>query len=102
MANRRDVFRPWRGVCNWIVRVPVYSPASPEPRLVRTPSNASVVDVLDHVLDKGIVIDAWVCVSVVGISLVSLHARIVVASIETYLRHASARGDAMTTEPQYH
>jgi hypothetical protein len=52
-------------------------------------SSASVIDVLDHVLDKGIVIDAWVLVSVVGIDLLTIEARIVVASIESYLNHAS-------------
>ena len=94
------MFRPWRSVCNAIAQVSVYPRTTPDSRLVRTPSNASVVDVLDHVLDKGIVIDAWVRISVVGISLIALHARIVVASIETYLRHASVIRAA--TEPQYH
>jgi len=46
------------------------------------------VDVLDHVLDKGIVIDAWVRLSVVGIDLITIEARVVVASIETYLQYA--------------
>jgi hypothetical protein len=46
--------------------------------------------VLDHVLDKGIVIDAWVLVSVVGIDLITIEARIVVASIESYLSYATA------------
>jgi gas vesicle structural protein len=49
---------------------------------------ASMVDVFDRVLDKGIVIDAWVKVSLVGLDLVTVQARVVVASIETYLRHA--------------
>jgi hypothetical protein len=51
-------------------------------------TSASHVDVLDHILDKGIVVDAWVCVSLAGIDLLSVDARIVVASIETYLKHA--------------
>jgi gas vesicle structural protein len=55
----------------------------------QTPA-ASFIDVLDRVLDKGIVIDAWVTLSVVGISLITADARIVVASIETYLKHADA------------
>jgi len=55
------------------------------------PSNgASVIDVLDHVLDKGIVIDAWVKVSLVGIDLLTVEARVLVASIETYLQQAEA------------
>jgi hypothetical protein len=52
----------------------------------------SLVDVLDRVLDKGIVIDAWVRVSLVGIDLLSVEARVVVASIDTYLRYAEAIG----------
>ncbi|MBI4409771.1 MAG: gas vesicle protein [Gemmatimonadetes bacterium] len=49
-------------------------------------------NVLDRVLDEGIVIDAYVRVSLVGIDLVSVEARIVVASVETYLRYAEAIG----------
>jgi gas vesicle structural protein len=49
---------------------------------------ASLVDVFDRVLDKGIVIDAWVRVSVVGLDLITVRARVVVASIETHLRYA--------------
>jgi hypothetical protein len=45
-----------------------------------------VVDVLDRVLDKGIVIDAWVRVSLVGIDLLTVEVRVVVASIATYLQ----------------
>jgi hypothetical protein len=55
--------------------------------LQRDVTGESIIDVLDHVLDKGIVIDAWVNVSIVGIDLVTVEARVVVASIETYLRH---------------
>jgi hypothetical protein len=47
-----------------------------------------LVDVLDRVLDKGIIIDAAVRVSIVGVELLGVDARVVVASIETYLRHA--------------
>jgi gas vesicle structural protein len=53
---------------------------------------SSLIDVLDRVLDKGIVIDAWVRVSLVGIDLVTVEARVVVASIDTYLRYAEAVG----------
>jgi gas vesicle structural protein len=57
----------------------------------RAPGNSSLADVLDRVLDKGIVIDAWVRVSLVGIiDLVTVEARIVVASIATYLQHSEA------------
>src|SRR5437764_13962237 len=51
-------------------------------------TGTSLIDVLDRVLDKGIVIDAWVRVSVVGIDLVTLEARVLVASIETYLKYS--------------
>ena len=43
---------------------------------------------LDHVLDKGIVIDAWVRLSLGGISLITVEARVLVASIETYVKHS--------------
>jgi len=56
--------------------------------LQRQSTSASLIDVLDRVLDKGIVIDAWVALSVIGINLVTIDARIVVASVETYLREA--------------
>ena len=58
----------------------------------RTSGGTSLIDVLDRVLDKGIVIDAWVRVSLVGIDLITVEARIVVASIETYLKYTEAVG----------
>ena len=58
----------------------------------RAAAGSSLIDVLDRVLDKGIVIDAYVRVSLVGIDLVSVEARIVVASVETYLKFAEAIG----------
>lgn len=58
----------------------------------RTAGGSSLIDVLDRVLDKGIVIDAWVRVSLVGIDLITVEARVVVASIETYLRYSEAVG----------
>ena len=56
----------------------------------RLSPGTSVIDVLDHVLDKGIVIDAWVRVSLVGIDLITVEARVVVASIDTYVARATA------------
>ena len=50
----------------------------------RAAGGSSLIDVLDRVLDKGIVIDAWVRVSLVGIDLITVEARVVVASIDTY------------------
>jgi len=58
----------------------------------RTVGGTSLIDVLDRVLDKGIVIDAWVRVSLVGIDLITVEARIVVASIDTYLKYSEAVG----------
>ncbi len=58
----------------------------------RAPGGSSLIDVLDRVLDKGIVIDAYVRVSLVGIDLVTVEARIVVASIDTYLKYSEAVG----------
>jgi hypothetical protein len=58
--------------------------------LDRSATGTSLIDVLDRVIDKGIVIDAWVRVSLVGINLITVEARVVVASIETYLNNAGA------------
>ncbi len=56
----------------------------------RVSGGSSLIDVLDRVLDKGIVIDAWVRISLVGIDLITVEARVVVASIDTYLKYADA------------
>ena len=58
--------------------------------LDRAPTGASIIDVLDHVLDKGIVIDAWEQVALMGMSLLTVEARVVVASIDTYLQNAES------------
>ena len=60
----------------------------------RAAGGTSLIDVLDRVLDKGIVIDAWVRVSLVGIDLITVEARVVVASIDTYLKYSDAIGAA--------
>jgi gas vesicle structural protein len=54
------------------------------------PSPSGLADVIDTILDKGLVIDAYVRVSLVGIELVTVDARVVVASVDTYLRFAEA------------
>jgi gas vesicle structural protein len=54
------------------------------------PSPGGLADVIDTILDKGLVIDAYVRVSLVGIELLTIDARIVVASVDTYLRFAEA------------
>jgi hypothetical protein len=56
----------------------------------RAPRPSGLADVLDIVLDKGIVIDAYVRVALVGIELLTIDARIVIASVDTYLRFAEA------------
>ncbi len=58
----------------------------------KTNSSSSVAEVIDRILDKGIVIDAWVRVSLVGIELLAIEARVVIASVETYLKYAEAVG----------
>ena len=55
-------------------------------------ASSSLVEVVDRILDKGIVIDAWVRVSLVGIELLTIEARVVVASVETFLKYAEAVG----------
>ena len=54
------------------------------------PSSNALADVIDTILDKGLVIDAYVRVSLVGIELLTIDARIVIASVDTYLRFAEA------------
>jgi hypothetical protein len=67
----------------------------------RQQGGTSLIDVLDRVLDKGIVIDAWVRVSLVGIDLITVEARVVVASIDTYLKYSEAVGQvAPISRPQ--
>jgi gas vesicle structural protein len=56
----------------------------------KTAPQASVAEVLDRVLDRGIVIDAWLRVSLIGITLIDVDARVVVASISTYVRESDA------------
>jgi len=54
--------------------------------------SSSLVEVVDRILDKGVVVDAWVRVSLVGIELLAIEARVVVASVETFLKYAEAVG----------
>lgn len=55
-------------------------------------SSSGLAEVLDRILDKGLVIDAWVKVSVLGLELLTVEARVVVAGVETYLKYAEAIG----------
>jgi gas vesicle structural protein len=59
-------------------------------RYLERPAPSSLADVIDTILDKGLVIDIYVRVSLVGIELLTIDARIVIASIDTYLRFAEA------------
>ncbi len=58
----------------------------------KTNSSSSLAEVIDRILDKGIVVDAWARISLVGIELLAIEARVVIASVETYLRYAEAVG----------
>lgn len=68
--------------------------------ITRAPRPSSLADVLDLILDKGLVVDAYVRVSAVGIELLTIDARIVIASVDTYLHYAEAvnRLDLANTE----
>jgi len=70
--------------------------------LQRAPSPSGLADVVDLILDKGLVIDAYIRVAVIGIELVTIDARIVIASVDTYLRFAETvnRLDLTETELQ--
>ncbi len=61
-------------------------------KVQKSTDSSSLAEVVDRILDKGIVIDAWAKVSLVGIELLSIEARVVVASVETYLKYAEAIG----------
>ncbi len=58
----------------------------------KTTDSSSLAEVVDRILDKGVVIDVWAKVSLVGIELLSVEARVVIASVETYLKYAEAIG----------
>jgi hypothetical protein len=62
-------------------------------------SSPGLVDVLDRVLDKGIVIDAWIRLSVVGLDVLTVEARVVVASIATYVQRSEMIAGAMPLPP---
>jgi hypothetical protein len=68
----------------------------------RAPRPSSLADVLDLILDKGLVIDAYVRVAALGIEVLTIDARVVVASVDTYLHYAEAvnRLDITQTETQ--
>ena len=67
---------------------------------IERPTASSLADVIDTILDKGLVIDAYVRVSLVGIELLTIDARVVVASVDTYLRFAEAVNRLDLTDDQ--
>jgi hypothetical protein len=58
----------------------------------KSTDSSSLAEVVDRILDKGVVIDAWARVSLVGIEILAVEARIVVASVDTFLKYAEAVG----------
>lgn len=63
----------------------------------KTVASASIAEVVDRILDKGVVVDAFIRVSLVGIELIAIEIRAVVASVETWLKYAEAVG--LTVDP---
>jgi hypothetical protein len=55
-------------------------------------ASSSLAEVIDRVLDKGVVVDAWVRVSLVGIEILAIETRAVVAGVDTFLKYAEAVG----------
>src|SRR5256885_12506540 len=84
--QQRGSTQPYRGGSGYIARS----------------SSSGLYDVLELILDKGLVIDVFVRVSLIGIEILTVDARIVIASVDTYLRFAEAvnRLDLMSTETQ--
>src|SRR4051794_32432120 len=80
----RSTMQPYRGGSGYVARS----------------SSSGLYDVLELILDKGLVIDVFVRVSLIGIEILTVDARIVIASVDTYLRFAEAvnRLDLMATE----
>ena len=66
----------------------------------KSTDTSSLAEVVDRILDKGVVIDVWACVSLVGIELLTIEARIVIASVDTWLRYAEAVGLFKNDEEQ--
>ena len=56
--------------------------------VARTPDVSNLAEVIDRILDKGIVIDAWVRVSLIGIEILTVEARVVIAAVDTFLHYA--------------
>ncbi|HEX8438027.1 MAG TPA: gas vesicle protein GvpJ [Archangium sp.] len=63
----------------------------------KSTDSSSLAEVISIILDKGIVIDVWATVSLVGIQILSVEARVVIASVDTYLKYAAAMGLSEST-----
>ncbi|MBI5545003.1 MAG: gas vesicle structural protein GvpA [Deltaproteobacteria bacterium] len=63
------------------------------------PGSGGLAEVVDLILDKGIVIDAWIRVAIVGLEIITVQARVVIASVDTYLRYADAVAATATAAP---
>jgi gas vesicle structural protein len=55
-------------------------------------ASSTLVEVIDRILDKGLVLDFWVTVALIGIEIVSIEGRVVIASVDTYLKYSEAMG----------
>src|SRR5215213_9557945 len=74
---------------------------SPRGGVQKMGGSSGLADVLNVILEKGIVIDAWVRVSIIGIEILTIEVRAVIASVDTYLRYAEAIGlTALAAAPQ--
>ncbi len=58
----------------------------------KSTQGAGLAEVLDRILDKGLVVDAWARVSLAGVELLGIEARVTIASVETFLKYAEAIG----------
>lgn len=58
----------------------------------KTNDSSSLAEVIDRILDKGIVVDVWARVSLVGIEILAVEARVVIAGVDTFLKYAEAVG----------
>jgi hypothetical protein len=76
----------------FFTKKPTLTRRLPMAKVQKSTDSSSLAEVVDRILDKGIVIDAWVKVSLVGIELLSIEARVVIASVDTYLKYAEAIG----------
>jgi hypothetical protein len=58
----------------------------------KTMASSSLAEVVDRILNKGVVVDAWVRISLVGIEILAIEARVVVSGVDTFLKYAEAVG----------